>query len=340
MKNIIATFLSFAKCQRWLHAGTALVALVTAPLNASAQSENTCDPAEWPTETIELVSHASAGGGTDMTIRMWLDEAQQLADENVVIVYKLGGGARAAHEYFQNQGADCHTIMAFTQTHLYTIARGNSPIGIDDIQGVARAMSDPSVIIVREDSPYQIYEALVEASQDQALAWGVTSIGSTAHIGIERWAEITDAQTRIVPFGGDGDAITALRSGAVDVMVANVSESLNLIQEGDLHALAVLADERVEDLPKVPTTSEFGHDIEVSTTRGYYVHADTPPEMVERIEEWILTAMQSERFQEYLQSVGLNPETNIAGSDVWDEQMKGEYQMSLEALRKLGLTKQ
>lgn len=335
----LLNFLQASKRQRLFQAGAASLVLAAVPLSAAAQDQNACNPQEWPTETIELVSHSSAGGGTDMTMRMWMDAAAQQVDENVVILYKLGGGARAAHEYFQNQGADCHTIMALTQTHLYTIARGNSPIGIDDMQGVARAMDDPSVIVVREDSPYQSYEELVAASQEQALTWGVAQVGGTEHIGIERWAEAAGTDVRVVPFGGGGDMVTALRSGAVDATLANVSESLNQIKEGDLRALAVLAEEPIEDLPDVPTTAEFGHDVQVSTTRGYYVHADTPPEMVERIEQWILTAMESERFQEYVQSTGLDPETSIAGSEVWDKQIKEEYQVSLDAMRKLGLTK-
>ncbi|MDW5378030.1 tripartite tricarboxylate transporter substrate binding protein [Halomonas sp. HP20-15] len=321
---------------RLLRAGLMAAALV-APLSSLAQ-ENPCDPEQWPTKTIELVSHSSAGGGTDTTMRMWMDAAAAEIDENVTVVYKLGGGARAAHEYFKKRGPDCHTIMALTQTHLYTIARGNSPLEIDDLKGVARAMDDPSVIVVREDSPYKNYEELLKASQEEPLTWGVAQVGGTEHIGIERWAEAAGAKVRVVPFGGGGDMVTGLRSGAVDATIANVSESLDQIKEGDLRALAVLAGERVKDLPDVPTAAEKGDDVTVSTTRGYYVHADTPPEMVDKIENWILTAMKSERFQNYLKNNGLDPEKNIAGSDVWDQQIKEEYQTSLKTMRKLGLT--
>ncbi|WP_136063974.1 Bug family tripartite tricarboxylate transporter substrate binding protein [Modicisalibacter radicis] len=321
---------------RLLRAGLMTAALL-APLGALAQ-EDSCDPQQWPAKTIELVSHSSAGGGTDTTMRMWMDAAAAGIDENVTVVYKLGGGARAAHEYFKKRGPDCHTIMALTQTHLYTIARGNSPIGIDDIKGVVRAMDDPSVIVVREDSPYKNYEALLKASQEEPLTWGVAQVGGTEHIGIERWAEASGAKVRVVPFGGGGDMVTGLRSGAVDATIANVSESLDQIKEGDLRALAILAEERVPDLPDVPTATEKGDDVKVSTTRGYYIHADTPPAMADRIEEWILTAMDGERFQNYLKNNGLDPEKNIAGSDVWDKQIKEEYQTSLETMRKLGLT--
>lgn len=327
-----------AKGHRLFYAAMALVALVVAPLSAGAQEDGNYE--EWPTETIEVVSHSSAGGGTDTTIRMWLPAAKKLVDEDMVVVYKLGGGARAAHEYLAGLDTDGirHAIFALTPTHLYTIARGRSPIQMEDIQGVARAMSDPSVIVVRADSPIGSYKELVEKSQDQALVWGVAQVGGTEHIGIARWAEQSGAETRIVPFGGGGSMVTALRSGAVDATLANLSESLTLITEGELKALAILAPERSEDLPDVPSTYEFGHDVTVATTRGYFVSADVPPAIVDQMEDLILSAMDSKRFQDYLRSIGVNPETSIAGAEVWDKQMNEMYDVALKTMRKLGMT--
>ncbi len=310
--------------------------LLSAPTSVMAQD---CPADEWPCDTIEIVSHASAGGGTDTTIRMWLDSADEMIDEDMRVVYKQGGGSRAAHEYAVNRGPDGHTIIGLTQTHLYTIARGNSPLTIDDIQGVARAMDDPSVIVVNADADYEGYEDFVAAAED-GMTWGVAQVGGTEHIGIARWGEQAGVEPRVVPFGSGGDMITSLRSGAVDATLANISEALNLIEEGELKPIALLYDERVDDLPDVPTAAEFGHDVSVTTTRGYYVLADTDPEIVEKLEELILEAMQSERFQDYLRGSGLNPETNIAGAEEWDQQLKEEYEVSLQALRSLDMTDQ
>ncbi|MEE4119947.1 MAG: tripartite tricarboxylate transporter substrate binding protein [Paracoccaceae bacterium] len=310
--------------------------LLSAPTSAMAQD---CPADEWPCDTIEIVSHASAGGGTDTTIRMWLDAADEMIDEDMRVVYKQGGGSRAAHEYAMNRGPDGHTIIALTQTHLYTIARGNSPLTIDGIQGVARAMDDPSVIVVNADSDYEGYEDFVSAAQE-GMTWGVAQVGGTEHIGISRWGEEAGVEPRVVPFGSGGDMITSLRSGAVDATLANVSEALTLIEEGEIKPIALLYNERVDDLPDVPTAAEFGHDVSVTTTRGYYVLADTDPAIVEKMEALILEAMQSERFQDYLRSSGLDPETNIGGAEEWDQQLKEEYEVSLQALRNLDMTDQ
>lgn len=311
--------------------------MLLAPTSALAQAD--CSAEDWPCDTIEIVSHASPGGGTDTTIRMWLDAADSMIDEDMRVVYKQGGGARAAHEYALNRGPDGHTIMALTQTHLYTIARGNSPLSIDGIQGVVRAMDDPSVIVVNSNADYEGYEDFVQAAQE-GMTWGVAQVGGTEHIGISRWAEEAGVEPRVVPFGSGGDMITSLRSNAVDATLANVSEALNLIEESELKPIALLYDQRVDDLPDVPTAAEFGHDVSVTTTRGYYVLDGTDPAIVTEIEELILSAMESERFQDYLRGSGLDPETNIAGAEVWDQQLKEEYEVSLKALRNLDMTDQ
>jgi putative tricarboxylic transport membrane protein len=311
--------------------GAVAIALAAAPADGQEK---------FPSETIEMVSHAAPGGGTDVTARLVLEGAKPVLGVDMVMVYKEGGAARAAHEYAMSRPADGHTLMALTQTHLYTMARGNTPIGIDDMVGVARAMDDSSVIVVGADSEIQDYEGLIEASQQEPLAWGVAQVGGTEHIGLARWAEAAGIQYRVVPFGSGGEMLTALRSGAVEATIANVSEGLGLIEEGDVRAIAVMDEERIADLPDVPTTFEKGHEVKVTTTRGYAVLADTPPETIKILEEALLESMQTEEFQTYLRNSGLDPEKSIAGSEEWDAQLKEEFAQSKKAMEQLGLLQQ
>ncbi len=326
------TPVGFARRTLLVAAATAL-AVGLAPGGAGAQDD-------FPSETIEVISHASPGGGTDTTARLMMQGAQEELGTDMVVVYKQGGGARAAQEYFKNRPADGHTLMALTQTHLYSIARGNSPITIDDMIGVARAMDDPSVIVVGANSPIETYEDLIETSKERPLAWGVAQVGGTEHIGLARWAEAAGIEYRVVPFGSGGEMLTGLRSGAIEATVPNISEALSLIEEGDVRPIAVMDEERLDDLPDVPTTFEKGHEVKVTTTRGYAVRADTPPERVKILEEALLKGMQTEEFQNYLRNSGLDPEDNIAGSEEWDRQLKEEYAQSKEVIDRLGLTQQ
>lgn len=322
----------FDLARRSLLAGVA-GALAIGLGGASANAQD-----QFPSETIEVISHASPGGGTDTTARLMMKGASEALGVDMVVVYKQGGGARAAHEYFVSRPADGYTIMALTQTHLYTIARGNSPITIDGMLGLARAMDDPSVIVVGAGSDIETYEDLIAASQDGPLNWGVAQVGGTEHIGLARWADAAGIEYRVVPFGSGGEMLTALRSGAIDATIPNISEGLTLIQEGEVRPVAVMDEERIADLPDVPTTYENGHEVKVTTTRGYAVHPDTPPERVKILEEGVLAGMQTEEFQTYLRNSGLDPKTSIAGSEEWDRQLKEEYAQSKEVIDRLGLT--
>ena len=45
--------------------------------------------------------------------------------------------------------------------------------------------------------------------------------------------------------------------------------------------------------------------------------------------------MKHSTFANYLMSAGLDPETSPAGWEVWDTQLKAEYETAAEALKKL-----
>ena len=306
---------------------------------------------KFPSKTIEVISHASPGGGTDTTARMMMIRARRYLKKaagkklsgkvDMLVTYQRGGGAAKAHKYFKAQPADGYTIMALTQTHLYTIARGNSPITIDDIVGVARAMDDPTFIVVRTDSPYKTIEELIAASKKKPLNWGVAQIGSTEHIGLARFAKSVspDFKYKVVPFGSGGKMMAALMAGGIDATLPNVSESLGQIAHGSVRPLVVLQEKRLKDYPKIPTSYEKGYPIRVTTTRGYGVKKGTPPEVIEILEKALVKAMKHNTFAGYLKSSGLNPAESVAGSKVWNQQLKDEYKIADEAINQLGFGK-
>lgn len=310
--------------------------LLALALPAATGARADCPAAQWPCAPVEVVSHASAGGGTDTTIRAWRPAAAARLDEPLRVVYRRGTGARAAHETLAGRPADGHTLVAVTETHLYTIARGQSPFpDITALRGVARAIRDPSVVLVDAQRGAADYAALVAASREAPLLWGVAHIGGTEHIGIRRWARAAGAGVRVIPFGGGGDTVAALEAGAVDAILANLSEARGVLASGRARALAVLQPRRAAALPGIPTSHELGHPVTVATTRGYAVPAATPEPVVRRIEAALLAALRSEGYRSYLRGLGLDPARQILGADAWQREMRLDYAAAVTALRAL-----
>jgi tripartite-type tricarboxylate transporter receptor subunit TctC len=286
-----------------------------------------------------VVIHSKYGGGTDTTARMMMIRSRRTLGVDMSVVSKRGGSGAKAHQYALGRERDGYTVLALTQSHLYTIARGKSPLTIDDVVGVARAMDDPTFITVPADSPYKTLDDMVQASKDKALNWGVAQIGGTEHIGLAAFAKEAGIKFKVVPFGSGAQMVQALMSGAIAASVPNVSEAGAQIADGALRPVAVMAEKRLADYPDVPSTYELGYQAKTSTTRGYWVLKGTPQDRIEALSKGMVKAMKHETFANYLRSNGLDPETSVAGHEVWDAQIKEEYIKAVQALKDLDLLK-
>lgn len=292
---------------------------------------------EFPEKPIEVVIHSKYGGGTDVTARMMMIRTRRNLDVDMTVVSKRGGSGAKAHQYAMSKPKDGYTILALTQSHLYTIARGKSPLTIDDVVGVARAMDDPTFITVAANSPHKTLADLVAASKEKPLNWGVAQVGGTEHIGLAQLAKAAGMKFKVVPFGSGAQMVQALMSGAIDATLPNVSEAGSQVQDGTFRALAVMAEKRLGDYPDVPTTYENGLEVKTSTTRGYWVLKGTPPDVIEKLSAAMVKAMKHEVFANYLKSAGLTVEDSVAGHEVWDKHIKEEYAKAYAALKELDL---
>lgn len=294
---------------------------------------------KFPSKTIQVVIHSSYGGGTDVTARMMMIRSRRVLKSDMQVVSKRGGSGAKAHQYALTRPRDGHTILALTQTHLYTIARGKSPLKIDDIVGIARAMDDPTFITVGAKSKYKTLKQLIDASKKKALNWGVAQIGGTEHIGLATFAKAAGIKYKVVPFGSGGKMLQALMSGAIVATLPNVSEAGSGISAGQYRPLVVMAKGRLKDYPNVPSTYELGYKVKTSTTRGYWVLKGTPQDRIEKLSKSLVKAMKHKVFGNYLKSSGLNPSDSVAGWKEWTKQIKEEYKIAADALKDLGLVK-
>lgn len=294
---------------------------------------------EYPSQPIEVVTHASAGGGTDTTARTLLIRARRELGVDAFVQIKKGGGGAVAMSYASGKAADGHTLMAITPTHLITMARGRAPIGIDDVKGVVRSTDDPIIIVVNRKTGIESLEALIEASKSSPVKWGGTQAGGIDHIAAMTFANKSGAKVAYVPFDGGGAIITNLMGGNLQAAGLNYGEAVDGIESGDFVPLAIMAQERLGVLPDTPTVGELGFDgVNFSTVRGIIVMKDVPEDRVAHLEAKLIKGMNHGTYQAYLSGIGLDA-SSVAGSDVWDAQIREMYDNIYITLEELGLRK-
>lgn len=315
---------------------TAATSFACGLLAGSATPGNSAPPESFPSQPVDVVTHGSPGGGTDSTARMMLIGTREALGVGMAVLPKVGGGGLVAMSYVSARPRDGHTIMVITPTHLFAIARGQGPLAIEDLVGVARAAEDPIVVMVRASENIQTLKDLIELGRRRPIKWGTTQIGGVDHVAGAVLAKTTRTELSVVPFGGGGEVVTHLMGGNIDAAGLNLTECLDQIRRGDFRALAVMADRRMEAIAEVPTTVELGYDVQFSTVRGYVVLRGTPEDRIQVLEHALLKGMEHPTYQNYLKGSGLDL-GSVAGREVWDAQIARLYRQAREDMIDLGM---
>ena len=313
----------------------------TALLGAAALAVATATPAvaeEFPSKTIEVITHAGAGGGTDVTTRMMMLRTRRELKADMVVANRRGGNGAASMGYFQTRPADGYTVLAFTIGHAITMAKGKTDLKVEDMLPLARGTDDPQIFMVNcKQSPYKTGAEMVEAMKSTKLKFGTTNAGGIDHITAYVFADKGGlTQPDIVPFSGGGEVATQLVAGSVDVGVLNLSEASAQIDAGDICPLIVVGTSRMDPIPDAATAQELGIDAVFSTVRGFVTHAGVDAANAEKIEGAMIKAMNHAVYQGFLTSVGLDS-SSVAGSDEWGAQIKKMIEDMTPAIKAMGL---
>ncbi len=318
-----------------LRVGSGVIALAGACALVSVPAVAEDKPA------IEVVTHAGAGGGTDVNSRMMMLRARRTLKQDMVVVNKRGGGGAAAMNYFITRPADGNTILTFTVGHAITMAMGKTKLKVEDMAPIARGTNDPQILMVNcKTSPYKTPEDFVAGMKNgDKLKFGGTHTGTIDHITVYLWAKrLGVAMPTYIPFKGGGELATQLVAGAVDVGTLNLSEAAAPVEAGDICPLVILADSGMAPIPAAKTAKELGIDLVLSTTRGFVTHAGVDPARRAELEAGIAKAMEHSMYQAYLANSGLDS-TSPQPSGPWGEQIKSMVGEFGPALKEMGLVK-
>jgi tripartite-type tricarboxylate transporter receptor subunit TctC len=101
-----------------------------------------------------------------------------------------------------------------------------------------------------------------------------------------------------VPYKGSAPLANDLLAGHVSLGVMDMS-SISLIKAGQIKPLAVSSAHRVPALPEVPTIAEAGlPGFESGAWLGIVAPAGTPPKIIAKLNETIVSALKDPDVQE------------------------------------------
>lgn len=281
---------------------SAALAVIAAPASAA-----------YPERPITLTVGYPAGGITDLVAREVARYLTEDLKQTIVVDNKPGASGAIAASSVARAQPDGYTLYFAIASH--TIVPALNTIQYDtvrDLVGVAMVSTSPNVLAVRSDFPAQNLQEFIDYAKKNPgkVDYATPGYGTTTHVtavGLERAAGI---KLTHIPYKGQAAAVQATLAGDVPAWFASVFSALPYGKSGQVRILAVAGDDRVPELPDVPTFAEAGAPgIVGDNWLGVIAPAGTPPEVISRLEEAIATLQKNDAFKNKLAEMGMATRT-------------------------------
>ena len=142
-----------------------------------------------------------------------------------------------------------------------------------------------------------------------------------------------------IPYKGAGQAMPALLSGEVQVMVSSLMTMMPQVRAGRVRALAVTSKSRVGIAPDIPTVAESGlPGYEASTWYGLFAPANVPKDVVLRLSQAITHVMKDKDLQAKLNAQGLTTEVEVGSPEAFKAYVRAEVEKWRKVVSAAGLS--
>lgn len=227
-----------------------------------------------PTRPVELVVHTGPGGGSDVFARIVnnIFEQEQLLPVRANVVNRSGGGGAVAMSYVAEKKGDPHVIAFYTSVWLTApLTTKEARVQFTELTPIANLIYDPSLIIVRSDSPYRTLNDFVEAAKKSPgkLLQAGSSVQAIGNLIRQVVQKQSGAMWTYVPMPGGSERITAILGGHAQILIGDPGEVKEQVQSRAMRVIAQMAERRLPAYPDVPTLQESGYTMpNIRTVRG------------------------------------------------------------------------
>jgi len=202
--------------------------------------------ADYPSKPVQIVAAFAAGGGSDITARFLSDKVSSLMGQPVVVFNKTGAGGVLGTYAVTAAPADGYTILVASRPMISApfLTKGVTFDFLRDFVVVNLAITYPSILVVRKDSPWMTLKALIgDAKKNPGkITYSTPGYGSSAHFAGEVFKLYTGTDITHIPMDGTAPALTAVLGGHTHFAAPEMSGALQgHLQSGALRPLAVLA---------------------------------------------------------------------------------------------------
>jgi tripartite-type tricarboxylate transporter receptor subunit TctC len=297
----------------------------------------------WPTKPLRAIVPIGPGSITDIVPRVVFEQLAAQLGQTIVVENRPGGAQTIGANAVAKADPDGYTLLANSAAHVIAPAL-NANLGYHPARDFAAVIPlgiVPNVLVVSPEKGFKTVREFVAAAKAKpgAMNFASAGVGTATHLSAMRFQSSAGVQAVHVPFKGGPEAITEVMAGRVDFFFAPLGVVLPHVKEGKLVALVVNSAQRSSALPDVPTTSEAGFsNAEYPFWIGIFLPAKTPREIVEKLHDATLRALQAPKVKDKLATLGVD--SMVMTPTEFDAHVEKEIALNMALVEAIGLKAQ
>ena len=244
----------------------------------------------YPDRPIMLIVPFPPGGVADTVARPVAEALARELKQPVIVENKVGAGGALGMGAAARAAADGYTLLLSLSSisilpEADLILARKPAFTLKQFTPIARFTADPTVLVVRADSPWTSLTEFVAAMKQKPGAFNYGSSGNygTMHVPMEMLKASAGFRMVHIPYTGAGPAVQALLGGQVDALASGPSTVLQQIKAGKLRALAHWGDKPLAALPELPSLKQAGYPTQFAQWSALFAPAGTPEPVLQRL---------------------------------------------------------
>ncbi len=252
----------------------------------------------FPSRPIQIVLPYGPGNAIDILVRALANAMQPQFPQPIVVINRDGAAGAVGSASVARAAADGYTLLFVPAlvASVLPVTQPTSGLTTGSFRPICQVFSNTMALVVRPDSPIRDLRDLQARARANPgrLTYATLGITSIPHLAMVQWLGAAGAEVEHVPFRGDGQVMTEVLAGRIDVGAIVLGSAAG---RNDVRVLGVFDRQRHPDFPEAPTAVEQGFDVAPASFGGLFAPTGTPDERIARIEAACAVAAQGEAYR-------------------------------------------
>ena len=306
---------------------------------AAAAAVLTAQAQDYPVKPVRVMIPWPPGGSNDIVGRIVLQKMSENLRQQFVVDNRGGASGAIGSEVFAKAEPDGYNIMIHSATHVANphLYKKLPYDTLNDFIGITTLARQVGVLVVHPSLPARSLKefiALAKARPNQ-IVYASSGNGSYVHLAMALVGSMANIKMTHVPYKGGGPAALSIVSGETQAMLATIGSVMTQINGKKLRPLAVASEDRVKQLPEVPTIAEAGiPGYEFTAWIGVFAPARTPAPIVNKLNAEFRKALADPGVAEKLSAQTLDPMP--MSPEEFAKRLKSDYDKYGKLIREAG----